>query len=389
MNVHRLAGVFLCASLLLFATACGGEKIAGTATFYKGVSGSGRMSSPRKQKHLDGARAGTWYFTPNKLTMKIVAVSFDDESVTVDCSVTYEKGAASLAKLLECPVSAPAGTYSRLGITVSNDINVTISDSTNGVFTTTSSATLLTTSEPSGGAQEVTINTCISCAAHDVSVYTSNFPEPFTIDAANPPAISVVFDPVQWLSSQSTDGTFGSTPPTSTNVSFPLIPALGQLSKVEYYNNVGTLDSHVMTDSSVGFKVFYSTDTTPVRLDMSFGRTAFTGCPTQFTGSAWNASHKTATAGTSTNPLDKYFGSGGYLGLDSNGKISWAMATEFDYATWAGVFSMPEKTTIGETTSLSYLCTTSVPDPTSGNTYASGAPTFTSSTPITLTLVGK
>jgi hypothetical protein len=79
------------------------------------------------------------------------------------------------------------------------------------------------------------------------------------------------------------------------------------------------------------------------------------------------------------------------LGLDANHVLAWASPApgtgNGTISAYNGVFRMPELSTVGQTTVLTYLCTSNIPQPVSGKNYSSGAPDFTPSGILTLTLL--
>jgi hypothetical protein len=81
----------------------------------------------------------------------------------------------------------------------------------------------------------------------------------------------------------------------------------------------------------------------------------------------------------------------GMLELDASHTLAWASpAPGIDNGTINadnGVFSRLEISTIGQTTVLRYLYTADIPHPLSGKNYTSGAPNFTPSGTLTLTLL--
>jgi hypothetical protein len=380
--------ILLSVIFLSLVSGCG-KTVSGTASFYKGIAGTAREASPAPPP---GERSGTWYLTPDKVTMTITSIALGnegdfEEEEDLSCEITWERGSASLAKLTDCPFTVGTGTYTGIQVKVANQIKVTISDAANGIYTNSASVSKLASTGP---AEEVTVDVCISCPAGSSQTFASNFLTGITVDETTTPSVSVIFDPVQWLSTFPGTATFGDQPFTSTNTGIPLVPTLSGLSKVEFYSNAGTLSSFEQSnrEPKVGVKIYYATDTAPLRADLTYGARAFSGCANNFGTSAWSASHKTATPGGSGNSSDLYFGNGGYLGLASN-TLAWAFPTTFSYGQWAAVMTLPVAATVGGSASLSYSCTSNVPDPVSGDTFSSGLPSFTPTGTVGLTLVGR
>jgi hypothetical protein len=88
---------------------------------------------------------------------------------------------------------------------------------------------------------------------------------------------------------------------------------------------------------------------------------------------------------------DLGFKAGGYAGLDPNGVLCWALPTTFAYSSYAYVRRMQSVSTIGSTTTLQTFNVNggTAQPPTSGDTYASGCPSFTPSSSFAVTLVSK
>ena len=104
------------------------------------------------------------------------------------------------------------------------------------------------------------------------------------------------------------------------------------------------------------------------------------------------------TSGTSSNayPYDGIlWGQFGKLGMDSNHTISWTLSKgqstnsdNFPVTTGSqGVFSMPEKTTIGSSTTISYKCNADPATVDGGHDYSGGAPTFSADATVAINLL--
>jgi hypothetical protein len=98
---------------------------------------------------------------------------------------------------------------------------------------------------------------------------------------------------------------------------------------------------------------------------------------------AWNTSPAVSPSNQSG------FRGGRYLGLDGLGNLCWADPVDYTYAQYAQLRRMPVVTTLGGSTTLSILTTATVPAPASGSTYASGCPTFASTSTVTLVLAAN
>jgi hypothetical protein len=99
----------------------------------------------------------------------------------------------------------------------------------------------------------------------------------------------------------------------------------------------------------------------------------------------------------SVNPAKAPFGgdlgfrAGGYAGLDASGTLCWALPTTFAYQAYAYLRRMKSVTTLGATTTVQTLALSGgqAPPPTSGDTYASGCPSFAPTDQFTVVLVAK
>src|SRR5207249_1669247 len=81
------------------------------------------------------------------------------------------------------------------------------------------------------------------------------------------------------------------------------------------------------------------------------------------TSEAWAVSPPTSPV----NPANG-FRAGGYLGLDANGVLCWAVPTDYTYAQYNEVCEMPIVTAVGATTTLSCQHLTTAPPPVTGDT---------------------
>ena len=122
----------------------------------------GIFPTPESAPAIDGK----WVVTPNQVKVTFTAITLDGpsggETVTVDnCEVTFDFATASLSQLLTCLIEVPAGTYTRIGYIAEETTQVLIDDDINGLYTDPASATLLSTTEPAGGAQFVPLTSSL------------------------------------------------------------------------------------------------------------------------------------------------------------------------------------------------------------------------------------
>jgi hypothetical protein len=373
-----------------------------TAQFERARAEEPNLAQPRDRSPSQG----TWYLTPDRMTLTVISIAFIpvgggsafNSSSSVNCTVTYDKSQATLSSLGDCPFQVPAGTYGGIQIQVSTMIQFTVNDTANGFYTDPTAPHLITDTPPSGGAQSVSFNQAAGCtqcgSGSNIATFQTGFASPITVSDSSHPKVFVVFDPVHWVTVPvSLGGVSGDLSVAGTGI--PLIPSISPVSSVEYYSNVGTLGSFNLgsVGQATGIKI-YSTSAGPARADMIYGVPASndgiaadSGCAQNMGNSAWPANPKDSTPGLPGS--DAFFGSGGYLGVDSSSNLSWAFPTDFSYSSYAAVFSLPRVTGIGQSTTLSYECTSDVPAPSSGDTYSSGAPSFSASATRSLTLLTR
>ena len=113
------------------------------------------------------ASDGKWVVTPDQVKVTFTAITFDrpsgGETVTVgNCEVTFNFATASLSQAHTCSLEVPTGTYVKIGYIADATTQVLIDDATNGIYTDPNSATLLSTTEPAGGAQFVPLTNSLA-----------------------------------------------------------------------------------------------------------------------------------------------------------------------------------------------------------------------------------
>jgi hypothetical protein len=213
---------------------------------------------------------------------------------------------------------------------------------------------------------------------------TTYFPAPKTFAATDSPSLSIIFDPTHWLTATVTSGTFSA---LASSGSPPIHVALDSPGKAMLLNVYSTSNLSSAGNLAVGpppgglseAKVFFSdaAGTMPISLDG----------PVEIPGNGPSGSHLCAISGEvydsawpaapSDCSMGGCFGRGGYLGVDANGVMTWAMpADQWDYTSYALVAQMTLPKTIGATTTLDYVCTSTVPMPANGTNYTT-APDLT------------
>ncbi|HUE29261.1 MAG TPA: hypothetical protein VMR79_00195, partial [Verrucomicrobiae bacterium] len=325
---------------------------------------------------------GHWALSPEQSRVTLTNLAFqgaDGNVTTADltaCVPTYVRDSAALSPILDCPFDVPPGTYVGVGVGVLTTFDVLVDDAANGFFTDPGSPTGLSTSAPAGGAQFASFVVPGPGGQGNVLTSQTFFTSPLVVAAGGSVTLDVVEDMIHTVFANVTGGV------ASFDTSLPLpavqlVPSVAGAGRVEFYSANGTALDALMPgptdDESGSVRVFYANPPQP-----SYVFSPVPGGPSQ----AWNVS-------PATSPVDPSggFRAGGYLGLDANGVLCWALPTDYTYAQYSKLCEMPIVTSVGASTTLSCQLMTSVPPPVSGDTYASGCPPITPDEVRTLTLV--
>jgi hypothetical protein len=307
--------------------------------------------------------AKCWFLSPDRITMTLTGIQPNLSSgnsgpvIAVNCPVTYDKTKPGLTQLVDCPFTAPVGTYTGLGLFVSSTMQVLINDASAGFYST---STGIVTSPPAGGAQplSVTIGGTNANELQEPNV----FPTPVQVSAATPVTFSVIVNGLQSFKVAVTGGTVTLGWP-GTSYTDPGRPdwavAAGPLASVAFYSNqaIGTAGSFCAggCKSATGIQsvsVYYANPTTPEMVAIPVNGLP-SGCGPF--GLSWLVDRKS------------------YLGLDSGGNVSWAIPTDAFYSAYAVEMQMAQVSTIGASTTLYCKNITTDPAP-PGGSFTSGAP---------------
>ncbi len=327
-----------------------------------------------------GLSSGNWYVSPDKIKIKLTRINFagatqqdSTDADLVDCVVTYDRAAATLAPLLDCPFSIGPGTYTSMNLFVDPTSEVLISDATNGLYTDPSAPTKLSSTAPADGAAFVPVTATLGTA------FQQFFSTPLVV-TDQPVSLSVVIDAVQTVQLTSSGGT----PPTFGTY-FPayVFPSIGGVGKPQYYTSSGTADTY--DDSTVLaniIRVYYEPNGAPTYSLFQQRGMSLMGCADGAYGIGAHA------ADNRTTPVNND-GSrpGGWLGLDSTNTMCWVYAGDQAFSTYSNYLTMGKVPNIGDSTTLRCAQTTSPTPPSSGSTYASGCPPMTNqfvAVPMTL-----
>jgi hypothetical protein len=375
-------------SLLLTVCAGCGAKVKGTAHIVRGASTipgpSGASPSPTAlTSRIPGsnwaATPGHWWLSPNSGTLTITELDLKGSSggsnaPLTNCTPTYQRDQAELTSVLDCSFTVSAGTYDELDISVAAAAQVLINDPTNGLYTDPSSPTGLSLTPPDGGPQAATIT--VASGGGNGNTIETGFATPLVVGAGESFSVTILEDMIHTVfadvtSSQAAFDTSLPAPPVA------LLATAGDVDggHVEYYAPSGTAGNFWMGSSGSGnetgsLRVFYGAPNEPLFVwHVQLG-----------SSEAWAANPaKSSSSGN--------FKIGGYLGLDSTGTLCWALPSDYTYSTYSELCRMkvPDGG-LGSTTRIECQQMTSVPPPTSGDTYASGCPSLTptQTTPVTL-----
>ena len=326
---------------------------------------------------------GHWAFSPDQSRVTLVSLAFQgvDGNVATaaltDCVPTYVRDSAALSPILDCPFDVPAGTFVGVGVGVLTTFEVMLTDAANGFFTDPGSPTGLSTTAPSGGPQFASFVVPGPGGQGNVLTSPTFFTSPWVVSAGDPVTLDIIEDMIHTVFANVTGGV------ASFDTSLPLpavqlVPSVSGAGRVEFYSPTGTALDALMPgptdDESGSVRVFYANPPQP----------SYVFSPVPGPSQAWNVSPATSPM----NPANG-FRAGGYLGLDSNGVLCWALPADYTYAQYSEVCEMPIVTAVGASTTLSCQHLTSAPPPVAGDTYASGCPPITPDVQRTLTLVAR
>jgi hypothetical protein len=364
----------------------GGALVQGTAHLLNGSTGStgapALNAAARSAAAPSAALSDAMYrITPARMTVTVTGVSFDRSAAKagmnrVDlsgCTATFDLSKASLTSLGDCALSAPEGTWTLLTVFYSNTYQAVFDDAAAGLYSTSSG---LSTSEPQGGAQPLSVTD--QNAGQAEGQLTVTLPSVVTFDAGHPPEVYVVFNPIHWMATTVSGGSPGA-PRMSGNP--PIIASTSSFGKAQYYTNVGTLGATPWTGDQLGLVFLYFDAATPYLVTQVDGNTFLPN----------GLGYADPAVSFDADTLE--WGLFGRLGLDADGVLAWAPAYYDNTGQnpvvlgYRGVAEMEQLDTVGSTTSLSYRATTSPPAPSSGVNYSSGHPSFTPDGSYTLTLL--
>ncbi len=375
---------------LLLLAGCAADLADATVRIHNGATAPSERA--RRSAAAPTTGDGTYRLSPSTVTWSVTGISllpegFDqpyaDLEPIEDCTATYDRSLGSLAALADCDVSVPVGTWGGVAIQLENRFSVVIDDAAAGIWSDPSAASGLSATRPVGGPGAIDVRD--QNDSRDTMITSLFLDEPFVVDADTPLAVSVLFEPTNWMVTDRQGDTF--TPPRMAG-NPPLTPTVSGFGAAAFYSNV---DSPMSYNASGGGPV--GSDHPVVGYLLLY---TDAGTPSTVT---WQE-HDLCGSGTR---VVSYAGDGvvmgtyGYLGVDGDGVLAWAAPDRVlegvdgppRISGYKGVFRMPEVAEVGGATVLEYRCTPDVPAPTSGSTYASGAPEFIPEGQVELELLAR
>lgn len=381
-----------CASLTVFLLLSGCVPTTnGVLRILNGATTPAQVTNPLNARDVGVARyaltdPGHWRLSPATMSVQVTGISllpvgyFEPHATILEiegCTATYDRALGSLVELSACALPVPVGTFGGLTLLYDPTFELVMDDAVAGIYSDPSAPGQLVTTRPAGGPGAIRVTDPHASTGRGRGTATQFFPSPVTIAEDDTFVLSLVFDPTHWPHAELLDDGFQ---PPKLGGEAPLMPAPGGLGKAALYSNLPSTASFNLsgrTDPPLGFLFLYADERTPATVLWQQG----TVCP---------GGPMAAYAGDGTE-----VGTWGRLGLDADGVLAWASAAPVmgdkppRTTGYTGVYRMNERQALGETTTLSYRCTSEVPPTSGGATYASGAPDFVPDGARLLTLLAK
>lgn len=347
-----------------------------------------------------------WSISPDVVKATLTNIFFSPAmdstlgSPLTGCEVTYDRSKQSLATLLECPFDLKQGTYTGMRLRYSSTYKVLVDDPVNGIYTDPAAPTGFSSTRPAGGAQlidYVVVCTTQNCSPSEGNTFV-NFSEPLVV-GADPVELTVVMHGLHTIPMDRTNGVFAINFARNLAPIF-LMPSVTNVAKVDFYSSFGSgatvnLQGGATTPPHIDFFIFHDSHGPTMfgmtNLIAAMG-TPMDACltsstPTRKFVGVYVQNTSPSAADSSIPPANR---PGGYLGRDAAGTIAWTMSTEGYGVSQHSLWIMPEVTTPGATATLKCLVTSNPPVPSSGDTYASGAPNIALPTStLTMRLVAR
>jgi hypothetical protein len=399
----------VCVGAMVLAAACGGSSspngnstgpggtgstthlVTGVAHLVHGPTPGSTGSANARGRTAPAAAATSvsdtahWAISPDQGKVTLVSLTFlgangsSPQQVSLsNCVATYTRANHSLSSILDCPFQVATGTYVGLGVGVAPTFQVLINDAVNGFFSDPGSPHGVSLTRPAGGAQLSSFTLPQAASFGGVFTISTYFTTPLVVDSAAPPTVSLVVDMIHTVFINVIAGVPSFDTLSCACPAVQILPSVSGAGGVSFYSASGTALNVLMPgttdDESRSVRVFSAALPQP-----SYVFSPVAGGPSQ----AWNTSPSVSPGGGSG------FHAGGYLGLDGAGNLCWALPTDYTYSQYVQLRRLPVVAAVGGSTTLYIKHLTTVPAPTSGNTYASGCPTFTPDTTISMILVAN
>jgi len=321
---------------------------------------------------------GKWYVTPDTVHVQLNRINFaaaaggmGTGADLVDCGLTFDKSAPSLSSLLDCPFSIAPGTYTGMTLFVDGTFQLQLSDAVNGIYTDSTSASLLATTAPAAGTSLVEYARPLGASGVE-----QLFATPLVVGDGDSVSLAIVLDAIQTLHISVSNS--GTTLALTDMDQFPVdvFPTLDAPGVARYLTTANTASSY--NDSLVLaniLRVYYAAGTNGQPTYAFPEQTAgmINGCA--LPAPAYPADHATS-------------GLGGWLGRDAAGTTCWASSRD-SWMSYEAYFTLADVSSVGSSAALSCEHTTAPTPPSSGATYASGCPAITATATAQMMLVAQ
>jgi hypothetical protein len=324
---------------------------------------------------------GRYDLTPDQAKVTLVNIGLMDSTGNAgntlinltNCTPTYSRSAATGTQLLDCPFTAPAGTYYGVNIGIATASQVLFDDAAHGFVSTPTGMTSTGTGQfldftpvGPGGGSYFTVG----------GPFNQSFK--FGTDTGASTNVYINTDFVHTVFANINTGaiTLETTlpiPPVS------LLASVGAPATEQFYTSTGTAGNVLEC-------------TNPCTNDDNYSvRVTFPPSSTQPNYLFGPSYGQVVPVDPATSPIyPDHCKRGGYLGYDSTKQlICWAMPADCTFASYTKLCEMGVTHTPGSTVTVNCQTMASVPAPVSGATYASGCPTITPNETKVLTLVAQ
>lgn len=343
--------------LLVIPSAC--RRVPGVAQVLNGVTPEAATEGPQA---LQALAEGSWAVSPDQVEVELqeirfVADSGNEHRINLDgCTAGYDRAQPTLSQRLGCDFAVPAGSYTGLGIDFEPPLRVLIDDDLNGLYTDGAG---LTRSPPAGGASF----SPFSVAEGGMRIQLA---EPLVVDE-QPVQINVVVTALHSVIVQ----VQGDQASFSGGPGVQLFATPNAVGAAAFYSGASTAGTY--SPEAEG---------NPTELSLVYEDASTPSYAFLFPGTDHRAciGENTRMEAFSASPgeLNKEGQTmGGYLGLDGEGTLCFALPKNPAYTEYQALFAMPEVQEIGTSTTLSCEVSNTAPAPVSGSTWSTGCPELT------------